>query len=127
MTVAARAVKNDASGAVPVALSCPSSEPGGCTGTLLLETLEKIGSKGGGRTRRKKRIKLGQSSFRIAGGRTALLRVRLTASSQRLLRRLRKIRVLATIDARDETGNARTTRVVLVLKAAPVKEARNKR
>jgi hypothetical protein len=127
MTVTGRAVKNDARGAVPLALSCPSSEPGGCAGILVLETLDKVWTKGGGRTRRKRRVKLGQSSFRIAGGKTALVKVRLGVSSQRLLRKLRKLRVVATIEARDQTGNARTTKVTLVVRAAPVKEARNRR
>jgi hypothetical protein len=67
---------------------------------------------------RKRKISLGRSAFRIAGGAKVAVKVRLSRRNQRLLKRIRKARVLAIIVARDEAGNTQTTRQALALKAA---------
>jgi hypothetical protein len=97
----------DGSGAVTIRLSCPASEAGGCEGTLSLDLS------------RRRRVKLGQSSFQIAGGGNARVKVRLSKKSRRLVKRLKKIRVAATIEARDHAGNAVTTKRTLTLRRRP--------
>jgi hypothetical protein len=110
-----------------VPLGCPASEQAGCEGTLLLETVVQVRASAvvARRTvRRKRTVKLGKSSFRVAGGRSAAVKVRLSKKSQQLVRRLEKLRVLATVNARDQAGNAQTTKKPLVLKAARARGAR---
>jgi hypothetical protein len=120
-------VKLDSSGAVLVQLSCPASEPGGCAGILSLETLGavRVRTVAGGRTRsRKQKVKLGKGSFQLAGGRNAVVKLRLSKKNQRLVRKLKNVRVLAIVAARDTAGNAQTTRKPLTLKVAKVKGKR---
>jgi hypothetical protein len=112
MAVTARAVKMSR-GAVPVSLSCPASEPRGCEGTIALETLGPVRV-----TRaRKRKVKFGGSSFRVAGGARANVDVHLARRNQLLLRKLGKVRALAIVRARDSAGNAKTIRAILIVKA----------
>ncbi len=103
MTIAAKLIKVGRSGNVRLGLSCPKTEPGGCGGTIRLETLS--GSK------------LAGASFRVAGGKTGPLGMRLSTRGRKLLQRSRDLLAAATIHARDEAGNARTEKVKLVLRA----------
>jgi hypothetical protein len=108
MALAAKAVKMQTGGVVVVKLSCPASEAGGCAGSLLLET----------RPTGKRKVALGKSSFRIPGAKSARVKVRLSKKSQRLVRTLKKLSVYAVVNARDASGNARTTKSRLTLRAA---------
>ena len=93
-----------AGGLVAIRLSCPAAESAGCSGTL---RLERVG----------RRVRLGSRSFRIAAGRSAVVRVRLSSEGRRLLGRLRRLRVRATATARDAAGNVSTSRADLLLTA----------
>jgi hypothetical protein len=109
MAVAGKALKVKANGSVSLSLACPASEPGGCLGSLSLETV--------GGVRAGKKIKLGKGAFRIAGGRSAAVPLRLSKRNRSLIRKLRKVQVLVIVAARDQVGNATTTRKKLTLKA----------
>jgi hypothetical protein len=98
-----------ANGSVSLSLACPASEPGGCLGRLSLETI--------GGVRAGKKVKLGKSSFRIAGGKSGSVRLRLSKKNRSLVKKLGKVRVIAIVAARDQVGNAATTRKKLTLKA----------
>jgi hypothetical protein len=126
MAVAGSVVKMGSGGAVRVLLSCPASEPGGCAGRLSLETLGRVRVSGVGISRRlrKRKLKLGKSSFRVAGGRSAVVRIRVSKENQRLVRKLKKVRVLAIIVARDQAENAQTTKRRLTLRAPTRKRRR---
>jgi hypothetical protein len=105
-----------ANGAVAVQLSCLASEAR-CAGTLSLETHGKVQvSKGGaGGKPRKRKVRLGRSSFRVPGGHTATVQLHLSKKNQRLVRKLQRVRVLAIIA---EAKNARTTKDRLTLRIA---------
>jgi hypothetical protein len=105
MTLASKKATLARTGTIQVRLSCPASEPGGCRGRLSLATLGK------------RKVRLGSASFRIGGGKTAGVKVRLTKRNQRLLKKLRKARVRATINARDAAGNAATRNQTLSVTA----------
>ncbi len=117
ITLSGKALRLGSSGAVPVPLSCPASERGGCQGMVSLE-----GSVG--RAARRKKVKLGKASFRVAGGNHAAITVRLSKKSQRLVKRLGKLRVVAIVDARDQAGNVGTIKKTLTLKAIKTKRKR---
>ena len=51
------------------------------------------------------------------GGTTAAFGMRLSARGRRLLQRSQELRAQATIQARDEAGNARTDKVNLIFRA----------
>lgn len=89
-------------GALSIRLGCPRTEPGGCAGVLEL---------------RSGRVRLGRRSFRAAGGRSAVVRLRLARSSRRLLARRRSTRVRVTVTARDSNGNARVTRATMTVRS----------
>jgi hypothetical protein len=120
MAVVSKAVKLDSRGAFAVPISCPASEQV-CEGILSIETLVQVGA---GRAARKRKVTLGRSAFRIPGGQSLRMKVRLSKRNLRLIRKLRKVRVLAIINARDQAGNAQTTRQTLILKAAAVTSKR---
>jgi len=120
MAIASKLLKVGSEGIVRIPLSCPSSEPGGCAGTLSLETLGRVrvtASSSRKRTRQRK-VKLGSSSFRVAGGRTTAVKVRLSRKNRRLVKKLRRVRVRAIVRARDKAGNSATTKKNLTLRAS---------
>jgi hypothetical protein len=113
MSVGGKVLKIDSRGTVSASLSCPASEPGGCEGSLLLETLGKVRASGAAR-----KLKLGSARFRLAGGQNARVKIRLSRRSKRLVKRLRRVRVVALVTAQDAAGNRTTARKILTLRAA---------
>ncbi|HYM57885.1 MAG TPA: hypothetical protein VES79_07975, partial [Solirubrobacteraceae bacterium] len=90
---------------VRVTVNCPSTEPGGCAGTLTLTTL---GAVRAGRVRAV--VVLGTARFKLRSGQTRTLRVRLASGATRLARRGR-IRARARAVSRDAARNvAESTR-----------------
>ena len=114
MSVTRKSAKLGRRGAVPASLACPANEPGGCQGTLVFETLEKVRA---GLGARKRKVKLGTLSFRIPGGARAVVEIALSKKNQRLVKKLRKVRLLLLIEARDQAGNRSTGKAVLTLRA----------
>lgn len=115
--VRSRRVSLTRSGFVRVRVSCPGSQAGGCTGVLKLKTARKVGTRVGGR--RKRVFKLGVRSFRVPGGRTGVVKVRVSRNAQAVLRRLRRVRIVATVTTREQTGKRRTDRRSLTLRTRP--------
>ncbi len=111
MGVSRKAVKLDSKGVVPVLLSCPVSEKEGCRGTLSLEAAVN-------RAAKRQKVKLGKTSFRIAGGRAVAVEVRLSRKNQRLVRKLKRITTVAIVYARDQAGNATTIKRTVTLTSA---------
>jgi len=104
MALATRAVKMSSRRVVRLRLTCPATEPGGCLGSVRLET-------------RGRKMRLGKSSFQIAGGTTARVAVNLSKQAGRLVRKRRRVQVRAVVQARDKLGNGRTAYARLILKA----------
>ena len=126
MALGGRSVKLDANGRIAVSIACPSSEPGGCEGTLTLEATVLVRASKAAASRARpstRRLKLGSSFFRVAGGASLSVKVRPSKKNQRLLRKLKKLAVVVIVNARDQAGNAKTTKKGLTLKA-PVKRKR---
>jgi plastocyanin len=113
MGIARRRIRVPSNGIVRVGLTCPASEAGGCSGTLALETRSKVRVA----KVRKRKVKLGRSSFQIGGGKKKVVAIRLSRKNRRLLTRLRKVRVLATVQAQDPSGNSDTSKKTLTLTA----------
>ncbi len=110
MNVAVKALKLTSNGVVSVPLSCPASEQGGCQGTLSLQAAV-------GRASHRRSVRLGKVSFRIAGGKTATVKVRLSKKCQRLVKKVRRLTMVAIVYASDRAGNAKTTKKTLTLTA----------
>jgi hypothetical protein len=85
---------------ITLRLRCPTSEPGGCLGTVVVKS---------GRT------VAGRKAFRVAGGRTASITIALTRSAARVLARHSRLRVTASAAVRDLAGNRKTVRRSLVI------------
>jgi hypothetical protein len=113
MSLGGKGLKMDARGAISTSLSCPASEPGGCEGSLLIETLGKVRASGAAR-----KLKLGTVKFKVAGGQSARVKVRLSRKNRRLVTRLRRLRVVVLLTARDSSGNKASVRKTAMLKAA---------
>jgi hypothetical protein len=96
-------------GVAGVAVGC--GEP--CTGNVVLTTRDKVNV----RTSARRKVKLGSKSFTTAGPGTVVVKVKLSKKNRRLVAKLRKLRVVATVTARDALGNRRVTAVNLTLKA----------
>lgn len=98
-------------GVAAVRIAC-SRGAGPVRGVLTLRSVAKLPI-AGRRTRRQ--LKLGSARFACAGGRTVVVRVRLSGTARRALTRTRRLRVLATASARGTTGSA-ASRTTLTLK-----------
>jgi len=91
---------------VEIRVSCPPGV-GRCAGVVGLRTLVSYG--GSIRT-------LASSPFTAPGGETRLVKLRLTAKARALLRRVRVLRVHATLVARDSSGASYAERSILSLR-----------
>jgi hypothetical protein len=103
MAVAGRRLRLTRSGRVKLSLRCPLAETLGCHGGVTLETAKKVRT--GGRGKARKRLRLGRTSFRIAGGQTRTVRVRISKRGRALVRRKRRLAVRALVTGIDKTGN----------------------
>ena len=98
-------------GRVAIRLGCPLTEPLGCRGRVRLVRVPR----GGARTKAA-RLPLGSAAFRIGGGQTRAVAVRLTPRARALLRARSALRVRAVARAVDAAGNARETGRALALR-----------
>ena len=95
---------------VLVRIPCPATVVGSCTGTILLQTLKKVGKPrvavaARKKKPKKKRLTLGKASFSIPSGQTKTVRVKLSRSARKLLRNGKRLKALSTITA---TANGQT-------------------
>jgi hypothetical protein len=102
MAVAGKTLKMRRNGTVPLSLWCPVAEPGGCEGTLSVQS---------------RKLKLGKATFVVGGGKNTQLQIKLSKRNRLLVRRLRKVQVLVVVTARDKAGNTNTMKRTLILKA----------
>ncbi len=105
-------------GVARIRLSCPADGVRRCAGALTLKTVRRFGPKAlrdPAGTSRRRQVVLGTRSFRIAAGRTAVVKVRLSRRNRTMVKRLRRVRVNTTAIARDRAGNRTIARKVLTL------------
>jgi streptogramin lyase len=93
------------SGRVNVSLRCPLSEPLGCHGSVTLLT-----------TMAHKRLQLGRANFRIPGGQTRMVTVRVTKRGRSLVRARRRLTVSVVVIGIDTFGNQKRTTLRRTLK-----------
>jgi len=98
------------SGKVKVSLRCPLTETLGCHGSVTLETAAKFAAGRAAGAAAHKRLRLGSASFRIGGGQTRAVTVRISRHGRALLRARRRLGVRVLVTGIDALGNR--TRVV---------------
>jgi hypothetical protein len=97
-------------GVVEWTVSCPASEKT-CSGTVTVTTLRAVtGARASMAKKRKKakKVNLGSTSYRLNGGDTKKVRVRINQRGRRLVRRKHNLPVKATFKTRDGSGNKST-------------------
>ncbi|MEX0993052.1 MAG: beta-propeller fold lactonase family protein [Solirubrobacterales bacterium] len=105
----------NASAVVPVKLRCPVSEVDGCPKGKL-----KIGSSRRIKITLKRKLTLGSAKFSLRAGQTKSVKVKLSRTARRVVRRLRDVRVILTATSRDKAGNTgKVTKAAHVLRPRP--------
>ena len=108
-----------AAGLVSIIVSCPSTEPRGCTGTVTARSAAPV------RVSRRMILNLGSASYRLGAGQRKKINIRLSRRNRAILARLRRMRVRLTVIGRDSAGN-KTTRRRTVTLVAPKRPARRR-
>lgn len=103
-------------GTVAVKIVCPKSETR-CAGTVSLASATKLRI---GKAKKAKVLALGSKAFRVAGGKTVTVVVKLSSAGRRLLA-ARKVRAVLRVAVADAAGNRATaSRVLTVAKITAV-------
>jgi hypothetical protein len=92
-------------------VSCPSGESL-CIGTITLQTLKAVRA---GRYRAKHIAVFARGSFKLAGGQTVTVRLRLSALARALLAHSHSLRAQAGIVAHDGAGATYSTRTLVTI------------
>jgi hypothetical protein len=111
LAVLGRRLTLSAKGVVAISLRCPVSETLGCHRTVTIRTAKKVAAQAAAR-----KLRLGSAKFRIAGGKTKTVKVRLGASARAVVRRLHKLSVTLTVTGLDSSNNRRVTAKRLTLR-----------
>jgi uncharacterized protein YkwD/plastocyanin len=115
MLIATAPVTASKTGAVRVRLTCPPDESL-CTGLLTLRSKSRLNVRGALEARLAQ-VTFGRKAFTLQGGQTAPVTVKLSRKNRALLARLKKVRVLAIVEARDAAGNPQRTQATFLLRA----------
>jgi Ca2+-binding RTX toxin-like protein len=100
MALASKSAKVSKKGAVKLRISCPTSEQGGCAGSVSLG-----------------KIQSGSASFgRVGAGKDTTVTIRLSSKARKTLKKKKKLVVTAKITARDDSGNSTTSSAKLTIK-----------
>jgi streptogramin lyase len=103
MRILNRALVLTSSGLVRLSLRCPLAETLGCRGRVRLATVARLAA---GR----QPLRLGSAAFRIGGGQTRTVTIRVSSRGRTLVRNHRgAVRVAAIVTASDAVGNRTTT------------------
>jgi hypothetical protein len=100
---------------IPVSVTCAGQHV--CKGKVSVRTDSKVKVKKG-RKHQKRVLKLGSKRFSIAGNKRKKVLVRLTKSKAKILRRLRRVKVRATIREVDLQGHPRISTRAFMLRAS---------
>jgi len=136
-----RALTASSSGTISVEVSCPARESS-CIGTLTLRTLGSVSLGTAAHQSRKRKaaiLTLAVGSFNVAGGRVAVVKLRLSAKARALLARnhvllsgqartlfarAHVLRARASVFARDLAGATHTALCTITIRAAKAARAR---
>jgi PKD repeat protein len=101
VTLAGLSLKASASGAFTLKISCPAGESS-CEGTVTVRTAAAVSA-------RARVLTLTGASFKLAGGKTVLVKLHLNAKARALLKQKHHLRVKITIAAHDPAGASHST------------------
>lgn len=127
VTLASASVAASPTGAIPIAVRCPSAD-GRCAGVLTLRTLAAYRIATGRRSHRHRtsRLTLASARFTISGGREVKIELRLSGQMRALLARVHVLRARATIVVRLADGSTRTAEAIVTIRAPTVTNARGR-
>ena len=104
MSLSGRAVRLTRRGFARLRMGCLAGEQAGpCTGRVTLRSVAMV------RVSQRRRVMLGSKRFRIAAGSRGVVAVKLSGRHRRLVARRGRLRVRATVNARDQLGNLTVT------------------
>jgi hypothetical protein len=104
MSLSGRAVRLTRRGFARLRLGCLAGEQAGpCAGRVTLRSAARV------RVSQRRRITLGSRRFRIAAGSRGVVAVKLSRRHRRFVARRGRLRVRATVNARDQLGNLTVT------------------
>jgi hypothetical protein len=106
--ISGRTVKMSKGGTVPVSLNCAGTRI--CKGTMVLTTADPV------RITAREIVRLGKARFRITPQGRKLIKVRISGTGRKLVKRLRRVRARATIRELDVRGNPRISSRVFTLR-----------
>jgi len=118
--LASVALTANSSGTVSVKVTCPIGESA-CTGTVTLKTLTAVGASATVHQARKRKaaiLTLATGTFKVLGGKTTTVKLRLSAEARALLVRTHVLRARATIVAHDPAGATHTTQAIVTVRQA---------
>jgi PKD repeat protein len=116
VTISSVSLMANAKGQLPIVLSCPAGAPI-CSGTVTLQALV-AGTAKRGKQQKATEVTLASGSFTLAGGSHKHIAVHLSAKALALLAHAHTLRAQLTIVARGSTGDTRTTRIPVLVRAA---------
>ncbi len=100
---------------IRILLRCPKHETLGCSGKVKLVTLNKVPARFVA-AKKARKLTLAAKKYSIPGGQNTVVKIRLHPKRYKVVRKLKKVRVLAIVNGRDVAGNKRKTTKPLVLK-----------
>jgi hypothetical protein len=116
MEISDAPVTVDAQGRVPIEVACPAESTSGCAGrvTLALPSAAKPGAKAAAKAQL-----LGRSRpFKVAAGKTKVVRVGLSRRSARIIKRRgrgrKRVKLAVTVEVRSATGTQAATSLIAV-------------
>jgi diguanylate cyclase (GGDEF)-like protein len=118
LRLATKPVRLSRNGVAAVTLRCSANLPGGCRGSVTLDTAPATSNKAKASTSRKARRRvLGKTRFSARRGRLAVVRVHISRNGRRRVLRRRKLRCRASVAIRRADGSLTTVRTTLTLTA----------
>lgn len=118
--LASRSLTANASGRFTLRVTCPKGESS-CAGTVTIRTLTAVAAASPGHQAGRTKaaiLTLAHGPFKVPGGHTLTITLRLTAKARALLARSHVLRARATIVAHDLAGATHTAQSTVTIRAA---------
>jgi Subtilase family len=115
-TLASASLSAGSSGIVRVKISCPR-QTSRCVGVVTLRTARAVVILRHGHRPMRRVLTLATASFKIAGGRVAMVALRLSAAARALLVRAHSLRALAIVDERGRAGAPHASSSTVTIRA----------
>ena len=103
-------------GKAPVAITCPKTQIGGCSGTVTIDIAAATGKARSSRRSRRRTV-LGKARYKVRAGKKKTVRVRMSRRGRRKVLRKRRVRCRVSVSNKGKDGKVVTTRQTVTLKA----------